>query len=251
MSSNESPLVFIPGIKASMLSRTQDRRLWLTWWQALGFTSADLRLPIIWDSDGQPQDDVVATSPLRTVAGQDIYASFLKWAARSRQPFYSFAYDWRRDNLETVDKFLRFMSETNENHGGQKPQVVAHSMGGLVAFVALNRRPDLFSQRPLCRRSIRSRNQLSGGYASGCAHRLQQTYPRSRRFIYVCRTLLFLSVRFTRLTARTTQWRPNTARLVFRRRLGAPSTWNLRQFSGCTDHTRHASASAQRAQASA
>jgi len=34
---------------------------------------------------------------LRAVAGQNIYASFLKWAESSGRPFYSFAYDWRRD----------------------------------------------------------------------------------------------------------------------------------------------------------
>jgi pimeloyl-ACP methyl ester carboxylesterase len=144
MSSIHNPLVFIHGIKGSALSPRNGSQLWLTSWQALGLTSQDLRLPTIWDSDVQRQDDLVATSPLRTVAGQDVYAGFLKWAEQLPRPFYSFAYDWRRDNLETVEKFLTFMGDISARHGRQKVQVVAHSMGGLVSFVALNRRPDLF-----------------------------------------------------------------------------------------------------------
>jgi pimeloyl-ACP methyl ester carboxylesterase len=78
------------------------------------------------------------------VAGQDVYASFLKWGQTYRRPFYPFAYDWRRDNLETTDAFLKFLNIVNERHGAAKVQVVAHSMGGLITFAALNRRPDLF-----------------------------------------------------------------------------------------------------------
>src|SRR5207244_5279422 len=57
----------------------------------------DSHVPIYDCRSFQQQDGVVATSPLRTVAGQNIYASFLKWAESSGRPFYSFAYDWRRD----------------------------------------------------------------------------------------------------------------------------------------------------------
>ena len=144
MSSVPHPLVFIHGIKGSTLSTPQGGRAWLTWWQALGFASPDLSLPIHWGDDGQQRDDLVAISPLRTVARQDVYASFLKWAETSGRAFYPFAYDWRRDNFETVGKFVEFLSAVSERHDSAKVQVVAHSMGGLISFVALNRRPDLF-----------------------------------------------------------------------------------------------------------
>jgi pimeloyl-ACP methyl ester carboxylesterase len=126
------------------LRRPQGRQVWLTGWQALGLASPDLTLPIHWDDDGQQRDDLVAISPLRHVAGRDIYASFLKWAEASGRAFYPFAYDWRRGNEETVEKFLEFLDAVNAQNSGAKVQVVAHSMGGLVSFVALNRRPDLF-----------------------------------------------------------------------------------------------------------
>jgi pimeloyl-ACP methyl ester carboxylesterase len=62
----------------------------------------------------------------------------------SGRAFYPFAYDWRRGNEETVNKSLEFLDRISAQNSGAKVQVVAHSMGGLVSFVALNRRPDLF-----------------------------------------------------------------------------------------------------------
>jgi pimeloyl-ACP methyl ester carboxylesterase len=58
--------------------------------------------------------------------------------------FRAFAYDWRRDNLETTDEFVKFLEKVSGESGGARVQVAAHSMGGLITFVALNRRPDLF-----------------------------------------------------------------------------------------------------------
>ncbi len=119
-------------------------RRWLTCWEAPGFISPDLSLPLHWNGDVQQRDNLVAGAPLRTVCGRDIYASFLDWAEQSRLPFYPFAYDWRRDNLENTQKFVEFLETISEQNGDAKVQVVAHSMGGLISFAALNRRPDLF-----------------------------------------------------------------------------------------------------------
>lgn len=138
------PVVFIHGIKGSTLSDGQGNRRWLTSWQALGFASPDLTLPLKWDGDIQQRDELVSGAPLRKVTWVDIYAPFLDWAEASGRAFYPFAYDWRRDNLENVDKFLAFLERVSDQHQGAKAQIVAHSMGGLISFVALNRRPDLF-----------------------------------------------------------------------------------------------------------
>ncbi len=75
---------------------------------------------------------------------RDIYGSFLDWAAASGRAFYPFAYDWRRDPLESVARFIASAAEVSRQHDGSKIQTVAHSMGGLISFVALNRRPNLF-----------------------------------------------------------------------------------------------------------
>ncbi len=138
------PLVLVPGFKGSALSGPQGRRRWLTGWQGLGLRSHDLRLPLRWEGDVQQLDGLVPNAPLRTVARQNVYAPFLDWAAASGRSVYSFPYDWRRDNLETTDRFVEFLESVSQERGGQKIQVVGHSMGGLIGFVALNRRPDLF-----------------------------------------------------------------------------------------------------------
>ncbi len=138
------PLVFIHGIKGSTLSDAQGRRRWLTWWQALGLASPNLSLPLHWNGDVQQRDGLEAIAPLRTVGGFDIYAPFLDWAAASGRAFHAFAYDWRRDNLESAGKFAEFLKTVSEENGGMKVQVVAHSMGGLISFVTLNRHPELF-----------------------------------------------------------------------------------------------------------
>lgn len=54
-----------------------------------------------------------------------------------------FAYDWRRSTDETVDKFEVFLEDVKSNTG-MSPQVIAHSMGGIISLSLLNRRPELF-----------------------------------------------------------------------------------------------------------
>ena len=138
------PLVFIHGIKGSVLADAQGSVSWFTVWQALGLTSPALSLPLQWQGDVQQRDGFAATVPLASVAWHDVYASFLKWASASGRAFYPFAYDWRRDNLENTDAFIKFLEKVRPQTGGARVQVVSHSMGGLITFVAVNRRPDLF-----------------------------------------------------------------------------------------------------------
>lgn len=138
------PMVFIHGIKGSVLKDAQGGIHWFTAWQALGLTVPDLRLPLRWSDDVQQRDGLTATTPLETVALHDVYAPFLKWAAASGRAFHPFAYDWRRDNLETTAEFIQFLDKVSRESAGAKIQVVAHSMGGLIAFAAVNRRPELF-----------------------------------------------------------------------------------------------------------
>ena len=87
---------------------------------------------------------MIATAPLSAVAWHEVYAPFLDWASASGRVFRPFTYDWRRDNQENADEFVKFLEKVSAENGGARVQVAAHSMGGLIAFVVLNRRPDLF-----------------------------------------------------------------------------------------------------------
>jgi len=138
------PLVFIHGIKGGVLSDAQGVVHWLNVWQGLGLASTDLRLPLKWQGEVQERDGLVATEPLSAVAWHEVYAPFLDWASASGRVFRPFAYDWRRDNQENADEFVKFLEKVSAENGGVRVQVAAHSMGGLIAFVVLNRRPDLF-----------------------------------------------------------------------------------------------------------
>jgi pimeloyl-ACP methyl ester carboxylesterase len=139
-----APLAFIHGIKGSVLSDAKGEVRWITWQQAFGLSSSVLSLPLQWNGAVQQRDDLVAQTPLRKVAWQAIYAPFLDWVSASGRAFRPFAYDWRRDNLENTAEFIKFLENVSRESDGGKIQVVAHSMGGLITFAALNRRPDLF-----------------------------------------------------------------------------------------------------------
>jgi len=138
------PLVFIHGIKGSVLSDTQGTVHWLNVWQGLGLTSTDLRLPLKWQGEVQERDGLVATAPLSAVGWHEVYAPFLNWASASGRVFCPFAYDWRRDNQENTGEFVKFLEKVSGETGQTRVQVAAHSMGGLITFAVLNRRPDLF-----------------------------------------------------------------------------------------------------------
>ena len=42
----------------------------------------------------------------------------------------AFAYDWRRDNNESADRFISYLEQIKQRHAGRPAQVVAHSNGG-------------------------------------------------------------------------------------------------------------------------
>lgn len=139
------PLVFIHGIKGSRLVDSRGNTRWLSGWQALGLSSPELGLPLAWEGDAQKTDGVTAAGILDRVvvvpwiAEQKIYSPWLR-AARGLAPLLEFSYDWRRDNLENVQRFETFLRGI-----GRPARVVAHSMGGLVTLALLNRHPELFS----------------------------------------------------------------------------------------------------------
>lgn len=150
-----APLVFVHGIKGSELveSLPGDQRetvKWLTLSGALGLSTPDLSLEPRFVDGTQPFGGLHPgriLSSIRVVPylfEVDVYGSWLKEAKRMGRPFYPFSYDWRRDLLETTATLAKFLESVKARHG-VAPQVVAHSMGGLITLAALNRRPDLFS----------------------------------------------------------------------------------------------------------
>lgn len=149
------PLVFVHGIKGSELMEAREGdsvgvKRWLTLGGALGLSTPDLSLEPRFVDGTQPlgvlyPGRVIASVPIIPhVIEVDVYGPWLDAARGFGRPFYPFSYDWRRDLLETMSTLAKYLESLKELHG-VAPQVVAHSMGGLITLAVLNRRPDLFS----------------------------------------------------------------------------------------------------------
>lgn len=109
-----------------MLSDAHGVVRWFTLSAGLDLSAPDLRLPLQWHGQVQEQDVLVATAPLGAVGWHQVYAPFLNWATVTGRVFRAFAYDWRRDNLESTREFVEFLEKVSGENAGAKVQVVAH-----------------------------------------------------------------------------------------------------------------------------
>ena len=148
------PVIVIPGILGSQLV---NRHTGEVVWPALLRSSSDgLSLPVSPDLAAN-RDDLVASKIVETLklarVAPDVYVYYelLKVLERyggyregswenptpdgDRDTFYVFAYDWRRDNVETAQALYARIEALKEKLGRPdlKFNIVAHSMGGLVA----------------------------------------------------------------------------------------------------------------------
>jgi len=146
----EVPLLFIHGIKGSVLADAQTKKVaWITASQALSQKKVSgLQLPLQWKNGKQAKDNLIPIEILKEVKvagfGEDVYGSWIKtMRSLKRLTVIEFVYDWRRSLFEAVDSLIQTL-EATKKRTGKKVQVVAHSMGGLVTHVAMSRRPDLF-----------------------------------------------------------------------------------------------------------
>ncbi|HVF57436.1 MAG TPA: hypothetical protein VM934_14880 [Pyrinomonadaceae bacterium] len=151
------PIIVVPGILGSQMV---NRRTGEVVWPSAFRSSVDgLNLPATPDLAAN-RDDLVAsrivvTAKLARLAPEVyVYYELLRalerfggyregnWDAPAadgdRDTFYVFPYDWRRDNVETAREFVNRVEELKRklNRPDLRFNVVAHSMGGLVARYA-------------------------------------------------------------------------------------------------------------------
>lgn len=156
--SGKRPIIVIPGILGSRLvNRKTGEEVWPS---AFRSSDDDLSLPISGDLSGNRDDlvaaQIVVTAKLARLAPVEIYVYYELLEALERyggyragdwinpppggdqDTFYVFPYDWRRDNVETARELVGRIEELKRklNRPDLRFNIVAHSMGGLVARYA-------------------------------------------------------------------------------------------------------------------
>jgi len=148
----QPPVVLIHGLMGSRLTDTvSGKEVWVGSPAKLLFSDyRETELEIDPRTLLPKPSRLVASGLLDEVAGKDFYAGItdtLEKAGRYQytepgtpqaagaRNYYVFIYDWRQDNLESVRKMSRFIEQIRLDHADPnlKVDLVAHSMGGLIA----------------------------------------------------------------------------------------------------------------------
>jgi pimeloyl-ACP methyl ester carboxylesterase len=151
------PVIIIPGIIGSELINKDTNDV--VWFGLRRSSTDDLRLPISTNLAGN-RDNLIPRDILRSVKlfaflpETEIYERLAntletsggykegKWDAPSENGFedtyYVFPYDWRRDNVESARLLIRRIEELKAKlkKPNLKFNIIAHSMGGLIARYA-------------------------------------------------------------------------------------------------------------------
>lgn len=149
------PVIIIPGILGSQLinKRTGEK----VWFKLGRSKDDDVRLPITLDLDLSRDDlvpgDIVRKLEIPIFKDIEIYQELIdaleKYGGYTRGSWYQkeqdlkdkyflYPYDWRRDNVESARILFRKVAKLKKDSGNPdiKFNVIAHSMGGLVARYA-------------------------------------------------------------------------------------------------------------------
>jgi pimeloyl-ACP methyl ester carboxylesterase len=139
--SPKNPVIFVPGIAASVLSKGDDviwpsKKMWN--WDEMDLTVpspvALLPTDILRNFGGTGYD------PMLAVLRGEGYPEY-KWNARvpcdttqiaSKPLLFPFPYDWRVSNVQSAAKLRDYVQCVQSFHPGKKINIVAHSMGGLI-----------------------------------------------------------------------------------------------------------------------
>lgn len=171
VTTGKAPIIIIPGVAGSELVNSKNQEL--VWFKPTRSKDDDLRLPIspnlLRNRDSlQTRDIVRGVQFLKFLPQIEIYEKLIdslekragyreaKWNTATRadyqDTFYVFPYDWRRDNVENA-RLLAKQVETLKRRLGRpnlKFNVIAHSMGGLIArYAAMYGNRDIPNGKPV------------------------------------------------------------------------------------------------------
>jgi pimeloyl-ACP methyl ester carboxylesterase len=149
---NQPPVVLIHGLMGSRLAdRESGEEVWVGNLSRLLFSDyEELALEIDPDSLLPKPSPLITSGLLDKVVGKDFYAGITQTLesaggyhyaeigssqAPGARNYYVFTYDWRQDNVQTAKKLSQFIEQIRLDYAdtGLKVDLVAHSMGGLIA----------------------------------------------------------------------------------------------------------------------
>jgi pimeloyl-ACP methyl ester carboxylesterase len=153
----KTPIIIIPGLSGSELVNGENEEV--VWFSRKRTKGDDLRLPIspnlARNRDSLRARDIIRKVEfLRFLPEIEIYEKLIdslekrggytegKWDNPTikgyEDTFYVFAYDWRRDNVENARLLIRKIEDLKRKlrRPNLKFNVIAHSMGGLIARYA-------------------------------------------------------------------------------------------------------------------
>ena len=155
---NESnPCVFVHGFLGSFLKEAStDKRIFCSIQQGLGRKQHDLSMPLLDQSRTDTASSSIVTDGvfdyvrIWRIKLKGIYGRMIHEFAKRGRPFSSFVYDWREDLNVTGHRLECYLADVFTRYGKRKIQVIAHSMGGMLAYPILKRRPELFESILFC-----------------------------------------------------------------------------------------------------
>jgi len=165
------PIIIIPGITGSeLIDRKTGEKLWPDLFPK---EKEALALPIASATLSENRDDVVASKVIESaqlikfIPEVGVYGALFKALEDQggyrrgdinepppdgdHDTYYLFAYDWRRDNVESAGKLAAKIEEVKRrtNKPDLRFNIIAHSMGGLIArYYAMYGGRDVLGQEP-------------------------------------------------------------------------------------------------------
>jgi len=148
----QPPVIIIPGILGSKIAQKHDdKEVWIGPITRVLFSDfEELRLDIDPQTLQPIEPDQYVSGITDKVAGQDFYGSIIdtlhhsagyqqgklgESAVEGERRYYIFAYDWRQDNTLSARKLSQLIKQIRQDYNDPelKVDLIAHSMGGLVA----------------------------------------------------------------------------------------------------------------------
>ncbi|MFT3742759.1 MAG: hypothetical protein QM785_00565 [Pyrinomonadaceae bacterium] len=147
------PVIIIPGVTGSELINPKTEKT--VWFSVKRDKDDDMRLPMMSSVLSENRDSLVPKDIIRKVElpvlpDVEVYQTLIDalvargytegdWnKPQATDVFYVFAYDWRRDNVESAKQLMQKMQTAKRllKKNDLKFDILAHSMGGLIARYA-------------------------------------------------------------------------------------------------------------------